>query len=81
MKEIIAHPFCRRRQATDSGRQLQIVEAPCLDAIDMPVRSIHDLDKDIVQNLQALFKHTPISKLVHSLLAPGQVLIGRTESS
>ncbi|EIW69671.1 hypothetical protein TREMEDRAFT_30370 [Tremella mesenterica DSM 1558] len=71
MRDIINHPFCRRRVATGSGRHLRAVEPPRLDRIDMGIRSIHNLDKDIVQNLQALFKHTPAIRLLHSLLTPG----------
>jgi hypothetical protein len=69
MAEITRHAFFQRRQATDSGRRLNIVEPPRLEEIARPVRSEREVDRDILRNLRTLWAGASEREIVQSLLS------------
>ncbi|ORY33799.1 hypothetical protein BCR39DRAFT_519287 [Naematelia encephala] len=69
MAEIMRHPFFQRRQDTDSGRRLHVVEPPRLEEIARPVRSEREIDRDILRNLRTLWQGSSEREIVHSLLS------------
>ncbi|WWC69471.1 uncharacterized protein I206_103412 [Kwoniella pini CBS 10737] len=69
MAEIMRHPFCQRKQDTDSGRRINLVEPPRLEEIARPVRSEREIDKDILRNLRTLWNGTSEKEIVISLLS------------
>ena len=70
MAEINKHPFCQRRQDTDSGRRLHVVEPPRLDQIARPVKSEKEIDKDTLRNLRTLWCGSSERAIVRALLTP-----------
>lgn len=69
MAEIIRHPFCQRRQDSDSGRRLHIVEPPKMEEIARPVRSEREVDRDILRNLRTLWNGASEREIIRSLLS------------
>lgn len=69
MADIMRHPFFQRRQDTDSGRALHVVEPPRLEEIARPVRSERDVDRDILRNLRTLWQGSSEREIVKSLLS------------
>ncbi|WRT67120.1 uncharacterized protein IL334_004086 [Kwoniella shivajii] len=69
MAEIMRHPFCQRKQDTDSGRRINLVEPPRLEEIARPVRSEREIDRDILRNLRTLWNGTSEKEIVVSLLS------------
>ncbi|WWC90046.1 uncharacterized protein L201_004977 [Kwoniella dendrophila CBS 6074] len=69
MAEIMRHPFCQRKQDTDSGRRINLVEPPRLEEIARPVRSEREIDRDILRNLRTLWNGTSEKEIVTSLLS------------
>ncbi|WVW83108.1 hypothetical protein I302_105126 [Kwoniella bestiolae CBS 10118] len=69
MAEITRHPFCQRKQDTDSGRRINLVEPPRLEEIARPVRSEREIDRDILRNLRTLWNGTSEKEIVTSLLS------------
>ena len=69
MAEIMRHPFFQRRQDTDSGRRLHMVEPPRLEQIARPVRSEREIDRDILRNLRTLWNGASEREIVQSLLS------------
>ena len=69
MAEIMKHPFFQRRQDTDSGRCLHVVEPPRLEEISRPVRSEREIDRDILRNLRTLWNGASDREIVQSLLS------------
>ena len=69
MAEIMRHAFFQRRQDTNSGRRLNLVEPPRLEEIARPVRSEREIDRDILRNLRTLWHGTSEREIVQSLLS------------
>jgi len=69
MADIMRHPFFLRKQDTDSGRKINLVEPPRLEEIARPVRSERDIDRDILRNLRTLWNGTSEKEIVQSLLS------------
>ncbi|OCF36519.1 CAMK/CAMKL/GIN4 protein kinase [Kwoniella heveanensis BCC8398] len=69
MNEIMRHPFCQRKQDTDSGRRINLVEPPRLEEIARPVKSEREIDRDILRNLRTLWNGTSEREIVKSLLS------------
>ncbi|WVR05278.1 hypothetical protein IAU60_002290 [Kwoniella sp. DSM 27419] len=69
MHDIMHHPFCQRRQDTDSGRRINLVEPPRLEEIARPVRSEREIDRDILRNLRTLWNGTSEKEIIRSLLS------------
>ena len=69
MADIMKHPFFQRRQDTDSGRRLHVVEPPRLEEIARPVKSEREIDRDILRNLRTLWNGASDREIVQSLLS------------
>ena len=69
MAEVMRHPFFQRRQDTDSGRRINLVEPPRLEEIARPVRSEREIDRDILRNLRTLWNGASDKEIVQSLLS------------
>ncbi|KAK8869825.1 hypothetical protein IAR55_000393 [Kwoniella newhampshirensis] len=69
MHDIMRHPFFQRKQDTDSGRRINLVEPPRLEEIARPVRSERDIDRDILRNLRTLWNGASEREIVRSLLS------------
>ena len=69
MADIMGHPFFQRRQDTDSGRRLNLVEPPRLEEIARPVKSEREIDRDILRNLRTLWNGASDREIVQSLLS------------
>ncbi|CAD6587059.1 MAG: hypothetical protein TREMPRED_004650 [Tremellales sp. Tagirdzhanova-0007] len=69
MADIMSHPFFQRRQDTDSGRRLNLVEPPRLEEIARPVKSEKEIDRDILRNLRTLWHGASDREIVQSLLS------------
>ncbi|WVQ98704.1 hypothetical protein IAU59_005835 [Kwoniella sp. CBS 9459] len=69
MNDIMRHPFCQRKQDTDSGRRINLVEPPRLEEIARPVKSEREIDRDILRNLRTLWNGTSEREIVKSLLS------------
>lgn len=74
MADIMRHPFFQRKQDTDSGRKINLVEPPRLEEIARPVRSERDIDRDILRNLRTLWNGTSEKEIVQSLLSHEYVM-------
>ncbi|ORX39867.1 kinase-like domain-containing protein [Kockovaella imperatae] len=74
MAEISSHPFCQRKQDTDSGRRLRVVDPPRLEQIARPVKSDKEIDRDILRNLKTLWCGSSERAIVKALLTPEWVL-------
>lgn len=68
------HAFFQRKQDTDSGRRLNLVEPPRLEEIARPVRSEREIDRDILRNLRTLWNGASEKEIVQSLLSHESVV-------
>lgn len=69
MDEILVHPLLQKYKRTKGPK---LPRAPTYQELGRPVDSVHDIDREILRNLQTLWRGAPKELIIQKLLAPEQ---------